>query len=125
MKKFFDKLRRWLIRRLGGCPDVSQPPVVHLDTRRIQKIEVESVMQHWQLALAYRGIRSVTEVAQEQIARAIAEELIKRELVILREDVYSPMRDAMTLRATLFVAEPNADDLPPDLGFVVGGDNNA
>ena len=106
MKKFFDKLRRWLIRRLGGCPDVFQPPVVHLDTRRIQKIEVESVMQHWQLALAYRGIRSVTEVAQEQIARAIAEELIKRELVIL------------------FVAAPNANDLPPDLGFVVGGDSN-
>ena len=101
-----------------------QPPVVHLDTRRIQKIEVASVMQHWQLALAYRGIRSVREVAQEQIARAIAEELIKRELVILREDVYSPMRDTMTLRATLFVAEPNADDLPPDLGFVVGGDSN-
>lgn len=25
MKKFFDKLRRWLIRRLGGCPDVFQP----------------------------------------------------------------------------------------------------
>lgn len=22
MKKFFDKLRRWLIRRLGGCPNV-------------------------------------------------------------------------------------------------------
>lgn len=124
MKKFFDKLRRWLIRRLGGCPDVFQPPVVHLDTRRIQKIEVASVMQHWQLALAYRGIRSVTEVAQEQIARAIAEELIKRELVILREDAYSPIRDAMTLRATLFVAEPNTDDLPPDLGFVVGGDSN-
>lgn len=124
MKKFFDKLRRWLIRRLGGCPDVFQPPVVHLDTRRIQKIEVETVMQHWQLALAYRGIRSVREVAQEQIARAIAEELIKRELVILREDVYSPMRDAMTLRATLLVAEPNADDLPPGFGFVVGGYSN-
>lgn len=124
MKKFFDKLRRWLIRRLGGCPDVFQPPVVHLDTRRIEKIEVASVMQHWQLALAYRGVRSVTEVAQEQIARAIAEELIKRELVILREDVYSPMRDAMTLRATLFVTEPSADDLPPDLGFVAGGDSD-
>lgn len=124
MKKFFDKLRRWLIRRLGGYDYPLQQPVVHLDTRRIQKIEVETVMQHWQLALAYRGIRDVTEVAQEQIARAIAEELIKRELVILREDVYSPMRDAMTLRATLFVAEPNADDLPPDLGFVVGGDSN-
>lgn len=124
MKKFFDKLRRWLIRRLGGYPDVFQPPVVHLDTRRIQKIEVASVMQHWQLALAYRGIRSVTEVAQEQIARAIAQELIKRELVILRESVYSPTCDAMTLRSTLFVAEPNADDLPPDLGFVVGGDSN-
>lgn len=124
MKKFFDKLRRWLIRRLGGCPDVLQPRVVYLDTRRIEKIEVEAVIQHWQLALAYRGIRSVREVAQEQIARAIAEELIKRELVILREDVYSPMRDAMTLRATLLVAEPNADDLPPDLGFVVGGDSN-
>lgn len=124
MKKFFDKLRRWLIRRLGGCPDVFQPPVVHLDTRRVEKIDVASVMQHWQLALAYRGVRSVTEVAQGQIARAIAEELVKRELVILREDVYSPMRDAMTLRATLFVAEPNADDPPPDLGFVVGGDSN-
>lgn len=124
MKKFFDKLRRWLIRRLGGYDYPLQQPVVHLDTRRIQKIEVETVMQHWQLALAYRGIRDVTEVAQEQIARAIAEELIKRELVILREDVYSPMRDAMTLRAALFVAEPNADDLPPDLGFVVGGDSN-
>lgn len=82
-------------------------------------------MQHWQLALAYRGVRSVTEVAQEQIARAIAEELVKRKLVILREDVYAPARDAMTLRATLLVAEPNADDLPPDLGFVVGGDSNA
>lgn len=124
MKKFFDMLRRWLIRRLGGCPDVFQPPVVHLDTRRIEKIEVETVMQRWQLALAYRGIRSVREVAQEQIARAIAQELIKRELVILREDVYSPIRDAMTLRATLFVAEPSADDLPPDLGFVVGGYRN-
>ena len=124
MKKFFDKLRRWLIRRLGGYPDVFQLPVVRLDTRRIEKIEVETVMQRWQLALAYRGIRSVREVAQEQIARAIADELIKRELVILREDVYSPIRDAMTLRATLFVAEPNADDLPPDLGFVVGGDSN-
>lgn len=124
MKKFFDKLRRWLIRRLGGCPDVFPPPVVHPDTRRIQKIEVASVMQHWQLALAYRGVRSVTEVAQGQIARAIAEELVKRELVILREDVYSPMRDAMTLRATLFVAEPNADDPPTDLGFVAGGDSN-
>ena len=124
MKKFFDKLRRWLIRRLGGYPDVFQLPVVRLDTRRIEKIEVETVMQRWQLALAYRGIRSVREVAQEQIARAIADELIKRELVILREDIYSPMRDAMTLRATLFVAEPNADDLPPDLGFVVGGDSN-
>ena len=119
MKKFFDKLRRWLIRRLGGCPDVFQPPVVRLDTRRIEKIEVASVMQHWQLALAHCGIRSVREVAQEQIARAIAEEL-----VILREDVYSPIRDTMTLRATLFVAEPNADDLPPDLGFVVGGDSD-
>ena len=124
MKKFFDKLRRWLIHRLGGCPDVFQPPVVRLDTRRIQKIEVASVMQHWRLALAYRGVRGVTEVAQGQIARAIAEELIKRELVILREGVYAPARDAMTLRATLFVAEPNADDLPPDLGFVVGGDSN-
>lgn len=124
MKKFFDMMRRWLIRRLGGFPDVFQPPVVRLDTRRIEKIEVASVMQHWQLALAYRGVRSVTEVAQGQIARAIAEELVKRELVILREDVYAPARDAMTLRATLFVAEPNADDLPPDLGFVVGGDSN-
>lgn len=125
MKKFFDRLRRWLIRRLGGCPAVFQPRVVHLDTRRIEKIEVASVMQHWQLALAYRGVRSVTEVAQGQIARAIAQELIKRKLVILREDVYSPMRDTVTLRATLFVAEPNADDLPPDLGFVVGGDSDA
>lgn len=124
MKKFFDKLRRWLIRRLGGCPGVFQPPVVHLDTRRIEKIEVASVMQHWQLALDYQGIRSVREVAQGRIARAIAQELIKRELVILREDVYSPMRDAMTLRATLFVAEPSADDLPPDLGFVAGGDSD-
>ena len=124
MKKFFDKLRRWLIRRLGGCPDVFQPPVVHLDTRRVEKIDVASVMQHWQLALAYRGVRSVTEVAQGQIARAIAEELVKRELVILRESVYSPIRNTMTLRATLFVAEPNADDPPPDLGFVVGGDSN-
>lgn len=124
MKKFFDMLRRWLIRRLGGCPDVFPPGVVHLDTRRIRKIVVASVMQHWQLALAYRGVRSVTEVAQGQITRAIADELIKRELVILREDVYSPIRDTMTLRATLFVVEPNADDLPPDLGFVVGGDNN-
>lgn len=124
MKKFFDKLRRWLIRRLGGYDYPLQQQVVHLDTRRIQKIEVASVMQHWQLALAYRGVRSVTEVAQGQTARAIADELIKRELVILREDVYSPMRDAMTLRATLFVAEPSADDLPPDLGFVAGGDSN-
>lgn len=124
MKKLFDKLRRWLIRRLGGYDYPLQQQVVRLDTRRIQKIEVASVMQHWQLALAYRGVRSVTEVAQGQIARAIADELIKRELVILREDVYSPMRDTMTLRATLFVAEPNADDLPPDLGFVVGGDSN-
>lgn len=124
MKKFFDKLRRWLIRRLGGYDYPLQQPVVHLDTRRIQKIEVASVMPHWQLALAHCGIRSVREVAQEQIARAIADELIKRELVILREDVYSPIRDTMTLRATLFVAEPNADDLPPDLGFVVGGDSN-
>lgn len=113
MKKFFDKLRRWLIRRLGGYDYPLQQQVVHLDTRRIEKIEVASVMQHWQLALAYRGVRSVTEVAQGQTARAIADELIKRELVILREDVYSPMRDAMTLRATLFVAEPNTDDLPP------------
>lgn len=124
MKKFFDKLRRWLVRRLGGYDYPLQQQVVHLDTRRIQKIEVASVMQHWQLALAYRGIRSVTEVAQEQIARAIAQELIKRELVILRESVYSPTCDAMTLRSTLFVAEPNVDDLPPDLGFVVGGDSN-
>lgn len=58
MKKFFDKLRRWLIRRLGGCPDVLQPPVVHLDTRRIRKIVVASVMQYWQLAPTYRGVRS-------------------------------------------------------------------
>lgn len=124
MKKLFDKLRRWLIRRLGGYDYPLQQQIVHLDTRRIQKIEVASVMQHWQLALAYRGVRSVTEVAQGQIARAIADELIKRKLVILREDVYSPMRDTMTLRATLFVAAPNADDPPPDLGFVVGGDSN-
>ena len=124
MKKFFDMLRRWLIRRLGGFPDVFPPPVVHLDTRRIEKIVVASVMQHWQLALDYQGIRSVREVAQGQITRAIADELIKRELVILREDVYSPIRDTMTLRATLFVVEPNADDLPPDLGFVAGGDSN-
>lgn len=124
MKKLFDKLRRWLIRRLGGYDYPLQQQIVHLDTRRIQKIEVASVMQHWQLALAYRGVRSVTEVAQGQIARAIADELIKRKLVILREDVYSPMRDTMTLRATLFVAAPNADELPPDLGFVVGGDSN-
>ena len=124
MKKFFDRLRRWLIRRLGGYDYPLQQQVVHLDTRRIQKIEVASVMQHWQLALAYRGVRSVTEVARGQTARAIADELIKRELVILREDVYSPMCDAMTLRATLFVAEPSADDLPPDLGFVAGGDSN-
>lgn len=124
MKKFFDKLRRWLIRRLGGCPDVFQPPVVHLDTRRIEKIEVASVMQYWQLAPTYRGVRSVTEVAQGQIARATVDELIKRELVILRKDVYSPIRNTMTLRATLLVVEPNADDLPSDLGFVVGGDSN-
>lgn len=124
MKKFFDKLRRWLIRRLGGYDYPLQQQVVHLDTRRIEKIEVASVMQRWQFALAYSGIMSVTKVTQELIARDIAQELIKRKLVILREDVYSPMRDTVTLRATLFVAEPNADDLPPDLGFVVGGDSN-
>lgn len=124
MKKFFDKLRRWLIRRLGGYDYPLQQQVVHLDTRRIEKIEVASVMQRWQFALAYSGIMSVTKVTQELIARDIAQELIKRKLVILREDVYSPMRDAMTLRATLFVAEPSADDLPPDLGFVAGGDSN-
>lgn len=124
MKKFFDMLRRWLIRRLGGYDYPLQQQVVHLDTRRIEKIEVASVMQRWQFALAYSGIMSVTKVTQELIARDIAQELIKRKLVILREDVYSPMRDTVTLRATLFVAEPNADDLPPDLGFVVGGDSN-
>ena len=125
MKKFFDKLRRWLIRRLGGYDYPLQPPVVHLDTRRIEKIEVASVMQRWQFALAYSGIMSVTKVTQELIARDIAQELIKRKLVILREDVYSSARDTVTLRATLFVAEPNADDLPPDLGSVVGGDSDA
>ena len=63
MNKLFDRLRRWLIRRLGGYDYPLQQPVVHLNTWRIQKIKVETVMQHWQLALDYRGVRSVAEVA--------------------------------------------------------------
>lgn len=125
MNKPFDRLRRWLIRRLGGHPDQFQPPaIVRQETRQIQKVEVKTIIPRWDLALANRDPASEASVMRERATLAIADELVRRELILFRKECNGAIPDSMTLRATAFVVTPDADDLPPDLDFVVGGDNN-
>ena len=80
MRKLWDRIRRWLIRKLGGFDEFPQPPVeqkpieIHREERTIVPIIASVTIHEFEAA----GMRpdELDQMVKRQLAKEIAHELV-------------------------------------------------
>lgn len=89
MKNLWDRIRRWLIRKLGGFDELPQPPVeqkpieMHREERTIVPIIASVTIHEFEAA----GMRpdELEQMAKRQLAKEIAHEVVSsKAMYILR-----------------------------------------
>ena len=114
MKKYFDRLRRWLIMMLGGYTEQFLPaqseiirtqcPIVREKETRVQKVQAQVSIDviHPDSAIDFR------RYCEDQVMRLLMRELYQSD-VILWDMQTNLITQKATLRATLHAV--NASDL--------------
>ena len=110
MKKFFDRLRRWLIKKLGGYTEQFTPvryEVTRLPDAKAKKVQIQMIEYYPTLMDSHADLEKyLKNRAIESIARFLEENgYIKWERT---DDIE---RCALIFRATLYAV--SAEDLEP------------
>lgn len=114
MKKFFDRLRRWLIKKLGGYTEQFIPiqrEIGWTETVHPQKL-------HAQISVSMPGPSSAIdfkEYCEDQVLHLLMRELYQSGF-ILWESQNDAVTQKVNVRATLRVV--NANDLTPRFRWV-------
>lgn len=118
MRDLLEKLRRALIRALGGYI-LYGAPFVRVESRRIEKIEIKTVIYRDRYASAASDdpIRCAMQQAKEQrvkddITRALTQEMLKQGAVIFEKNpVDGGYAAGVEFRAAVYVAMPTLEDV--------------
>ena len=106
MKKLFEKLRCWLICRLGGYTrqQVISEPHIHYVTRDICPVEFGGMAEIDPYTTQYRSDLSqrVVQFAMDQVAHEIAKELMKHRAINFSMLTYT-LTNRVILRGTVLV----------------------
>ena len=109
MKKFFDRLRRWLIKKLGGYTEQFTP--IQRQIERTAEVPVQKVQA--QISIAAPGPDRVDDFkryCEGQVLDLLVRELYESGFILWeRQDDF--MAQKVNVRATLRVV--NANDLMP------------
>ena len=116
MRGLLEKLRRALIKALGGYV-LYNAPFVRVESRRIEKIEVKTVLYRDRYASAASDdpIRMAMQQAKEQrvkddITRALTQEMLKQGAVIFEKNpVDGGYAAGVEMRAAVYVAIPTLE----------------
>lgn len=117
MRDLLEKLRRALIRALGGYI-LYDAPFVRVESRRIEKIEIKTVIYRDRYASAASDdpLRCAMQQAKEQrvkddITRALTQEMLKQGAVIFEKNpVDGGYAAGVEFRAAVYVAMPTLED---------------
>ena len=109
MKQFFEHLRRWLIKKLGGYTEQFTP----IQPQIIRKVDMQTKVVQAQISVAALDPDSIFEL-QTYCKNCVLQILLKKIYdsgFILWESKYDTITQKVNVRATLRVV--NANDLMP------------
>lgn len=107
MKKFFDRLRRWLIKKLGGYTEQYTPPIrreiVRERSVKTHKLVAQTKVRPEDLA---GGEIDYKQYCESALLNQIVVDLQQSGLIIWEssEDIF---RQEVNVRATVYVADVN------------------
>ena len=118
MRGLLEKLRRALIRALGGYI-IYDVPFVRVESRRIEKIEVKTVLyrDRYATAISDDPLRVAMQQAKEQrmkddITRALMQEMLKKGAVVFeKNEIDGGYAAGVEFRAAVYVAMPGLEGL--------------
>lgn len=109
MRKLLERLRLWLIRKLGGFTEQYHQTIRPINANvRYEILQVSTFINN-EIRMGLDR-RKVLEYARAQLAIRLANELVASDAVIVesREDLF---RDELELRARVFVLEGKGSSL--------------
>ena len=99
MKKIFEKLKRKIIRKLGGyVVDPNEEGAVHVSQRKLVTMCSDAILP------SITADKSLYDYKKETLAMKLGKELMKNELIGF--NTYVESDDTVKLRAVITVAEP-------------------
>lgn len=118
MRGLLERLRRALIRALGGYI-LYNAPFVRVESRRIEKIEVKTVLYRDRYAsdASDYPLRCAMQQAKEQrvkddITRALMQEMLKKGAVVFeKNEIDGGYAAGVEFRTTVYVAMPGLEGL--------------
>lgn len=98
MKKFFDRLRRWLIKKLGGYAEQRQV----LQVVRRENVQTHRIVEEMSVGMQAGGAVDIKRYCENQLLERLVRDLHQSGLV-LWESKLDPIRQEMDVRATVCV----------------------
>lgn len=125
MDSLLEKLRRGAIRALGGYI-LYDAPFVRVESRRIEKIEVKTVIyrDRYASAISDDPLRCAMQQAKEQrvkddITRALMREMLKKGAVVFaKNQIEGGYAAGVEFRAAVYVAMPGLEGLQKECGLM-------